>query len=67
MSDSISEKTKYTFEVFDSFAEAEAAEREEWMNMDHEERMILLETLRRAAYPDERVTPHRLQRVLSIV
>ena len=56
-----------TFQVFDTFAEAEKAEREEWMQMSHEERMILLEELRRQSYPDENITPHRLQRVLSIV
>ena len=57
----------FTFQVFDSFADAEKAEREEWMKMKPEERMILLEELRRQSYPDERTTPHRLQRILSIV
>ena len=56
-----------TFQVFDTFAEAEKAEREEWMRMSHQERMILLEQLRRQSYPDERTTPHRLQRILSVV
>jgi hypothetical protein len=58
---------KFTFEVFDSFEEAETNERQQWMSMTPEERMILLETLRQQSYPDEQSSPQGLQRILSVV
>jgi hypothetical protein len=49
----VNDPQKMTFQVFDTFAEAEQSEREEWMRMSHEERMILSEELRRQSYPDK--------------
>ena len=63
----ISNHKNFTFEVFDSFEEAEAAERLEWQSMEPQQRMILLEKLRQQSYPDERSSPQGLQRILSIV
>ncbi len=54
-------------QVFDSFEEAEAQERAEWMQMPRQERMVLLEQLRAQSYPDERSHPQGLQRVLAII
>jgi hypothetical protein len=56
-----------TIEIFDSFEEAESAERAEWMARPQQERMILLEQLRSQTYPDARTHPQGLQRVLSVV
>ena len=53
--------------VFDSFEEAEAQERQEWMAMPRPERMMLLEQLREQTYPDASSAPQGLQRVLTIV
>lgn len=61
-----SEKRNLTFEVFDTFEDAEASERQAWMKMSHQERMILLEQLRQQSYPHERTSPQGLQRVLSV-
>lgn len=60
-------KRRLAFRVFNSFEEAEAMERQEWMEMPRQERMILLEALRAQTYPDERISPQGLQRVLTVV
>jgi hypothetical protein len=53
--------------VFDSFEQAEASERADWMIMPQQERMHLLEELRSQYYPDERTATQGLQRVLAVV
>jgi len=53
--------------VFDSFEEAEAEERREWMALPRQQRMVLLESLRAQTYPDERNAPQGLQRILTVV
>ena len=61
------EQRDLSIRIFDSFDEAEACERKEWMSMPRHQRMILLEELRSQTYPDERTTPQGLQRILTIV
>jgi hypothetical protein len=58
---------KPVLSVFDSFEQAEASERAEWMKMPPEERMRLLEELRSQFYPNERTATQGLQRVLAVV
>ena len=52
--------------VFDTFEDAEKAEREERWKMTPEERMAILEQLRSYKYPDGKTAP-RLQRVFESV
>ncbi|MGE9266616.1 MAG: hypothetical protein ACQKBY_00860 [Verrucomicrobiales bacterium] len=53
--------------IFDTFEEAEKAERVQWPAIPPSERMILLENLGKQHYPDERSAPQGLQRILTIV
>ena len=57
---------KTTFETFDSFSDADNATRREYWMMTMEQRLTILEQLRRQAYPDGQTAP-RLQRVLESV
>lgn len=58
---------RYDLQIFDTFEEAKAVERAEWMAMAGKEKMTLLEDLRRQTYPNERGTTQGLQRVLAII
>ncbi|MBK1833288.1 hypothetical protein [Roseibacillus ishigakijimensis] len=62
-----SSSSRGKLEVFDSFEEAKAVEREEWMAMTGRDKMTLLESLRKQTYPHERGTAQGLQRVFAIV
>jgi hypothetical protein len=53
--------------VLDSFEDAEAEERQEWMALSRQERVALLESLRAQTYPNERDAPQGLQRILPVV
>ncbi len=53
-------------ESFNSFAAADAATRREYWSMTMEQRLQILEQLRKQTYPDGRTAP-RLQRVLESV
>lgn len=60
-------KLQRVLQIFDSFEEAELVERQEWMAMPREDRMILLEKLRKQTYPHERSAAQGLQRVLTVI
>jgi len=53
-------------ETFKSFEEADAADRKERWNLSGQERLVLLEQLRRYNYPNGESAP-RLQRLLESV
>ncbi len=53
-------------QVFESFEEADRADRIERWSMKHDERLSMLEHLRKNYYPDGKTAP-RLQRVLESV
>jgi hypothetical protein len=57
---------KNVLEIFDSFAEADAAERQERWAMRPTQRLEILEQLRLLKYPDGKTAP-RLQRLLEVV
>ena len=54
------------FQTFDSFSAADEATRREYWNMTMQQRLAILEELRKQAYPDGQ-TPPRLQRILESV
>jgi hypothetical protein len=56
---------KTAFEVFSSFEEADAADREYWHSRTPEERLQAVELMRQSAYGYDPATA-RLQRVLEI-
>lgn len=56
---------KTAFEVFSSFEEADAADREYWHSRTPEERLEAVELMRQSAYGYDPATA-RLQRVLEI-
>ena len=53
-------------QIFDSFAEADEAERKERWAMPPAQRLEILERLRSLQYPDGKTAP-RLQRILEVV
>lgn len=63
----IKSKQRGNLQIFDTFEEVEAVERAEWMALSGNEKMILLEELRKQSYPNEPGTPQGLQRVLAVV
>jgi len=56
---------KTAFEVFSSFAEADAADRTYWHSRTPEERLLAVELMRQSAYGYDPATA-RLQRVFEI-
>jgi hypothetical protein len=57
---------KNVIEIFDSFEQADAAERKERWAMQPAQRLVILEQLRLLKYPDGKTAP-RLQRLLEVV
>ena len=57
---------KSVVEIFDSFEEADHAERKERWAMKPAQRLDILEQLRLLKYPDGKTAP-RLQRLLEVI
>lgn len=58
--------SRFVVQTFDSFSAAEEATRREYWSMTRQQRLAILEELRRQVYPDGQ-TPPRFQRVLESV
>ena len=58
--------TTPTFEVFDSFEDADQKQKEEWWAMTPYDRLVLLEQLRMQMYEDPE-NPPRLQRSFEVL
>lgn len=58
---------KKAVQVFSSFTEVEAEEKEFWLKKSPAERLAALELMRQSAYGYEDATSGRLQRVFEVV